>query len=90
MDTSPRPSVTEQANSTVITFAIVLASAAAIGGLWMSARLAALLISAFVLLGGTKFLPKTERWGKIGDAMIYGTFLGTVVSFSLQLFYFGV
>lgn len=87
MDTSPRPSVTKQANSIVLSFVIGTLCAVAVGWLWLHWMLPALLVSAFVILGGGRFLPKTPLWSSINTAIFFGTSVGVVVAFPINLLY---
>jgi hypothetical protein len=87
METEPRLTASQKAGSAAITVLILTVSAIAICSLWVLARLPAMIISLFILFGGTKFLPKTPRWQSIGEALMYGTFLGTALSFGVQFLF---
>lgn len=87
MDTSPRPSVTQQANSIVLSFVVGAICAVAVGWLWLHWMLPALLVSAFIVLGGCRLLPKTPLWSSLSNAIFFGTSVGIVVAFPINLLY---
>ncbi|WP_153116517.1 hypothetical protein [Rhodocyclus tenuis] len=87
MEPNPSPSVTQQANSIVLAFAVGTVCAVAVGWLWLNWMLPALLVSAFVILGGGRFLPKTPLWSMINSGIFFGTSVGVVVALPINLLY---
>lgn len=90
METNPSPSVTQQANSIVLAFVVGTLCAGVVGWLWLHWMLPALIVSAFVILGGGRFLPKTPTWSMINNGIFFGTSVGVVVAFPINLLYGGI
>ncbi|MQY51227.1 hypothetical protein HCX48_11855 [Rhodocyclus tenuis] len=86
MDSEPRPSVTQQANTILVTLLVTAATALGLGWMWLSWKIPALIITGFIVFGGTRFVtPKTPAGNAVAQGLLFGAVIGASVSLSMLL-----